>query len=60
MQNIKTMEAQVTELKEETRVCRDKTLDKLSKLYKILEEDTEEENSEENTASATAEAELGG
>lgn len=58
MQNIEAMEAQVVEIKEKTKSCRDKTLTKLEQLYKVLLED--EENSEETTASAPAEAELGG
>lgn len=58
MQNIEDMEAQVVEIKREAKSCRDKTLSKLDRLYKVLTE--EEENSEETTASATAEAELGG
>lgn len=58
MQNIEAMEAEVVEIKQKTKTCRDKTLTKLDELYKVLTED--EENSEETTASVTAEAELGG
>ncbi len=58
MPNIEAMEAEVVEIKKKTKSCRDNTLTKLDKLYKVLSED--EENSEENTASAPAEAELGG
>jgi len=58
MQNIESMEAQVVEIKKKTKSCRDQTLSKLDKLYRVLQED--EENSEETTASAPAEAELGG
>ncbi len=59
MQNIESMEAQVVEIKQKTKSCRDNTLNKLDELYKVLTEDAE--NSEETTASAlAAEAELGG
>ena len=58
MQNIESMEARVVEIKKKTKSCRDQTLSKLDKLYRVLQED--EENSEETTASAPAEAELGG
>jgi hypothetical protein len=59
MQNIESMKAQVVEIKQKTKSCRNKTLEKLEELYRVLQED--EENSEETTASAPcAEAELGG
>ena len=58
MHSIESMEAQVVEIKKETKFCRDITLSRLDELSKVLKQD--EENSEEITASAPAEAELGG
>ena len=59
MQSIESMESKVAEIKQDTDICRSKTLEKLDKLYEVLQENGEE-NSEENTASASAEVELGG
>ena len=58
MQNIKSMEAELVEIKKKTKSCRDNTLVKLDELYKVLTE--EEENSEETATPAKAGAESGG
>ncbi len=50
MQNIETMEAQVVELKEEQKACKEKTIQNLDKLYRLL--NGNDENSEEKAVAA--------
>ena len=49
---IRTMDAQVVELKQETQRCREKALRNLDKLHKLLLNGAGEPNSEEEAAAA--------